>query len=474
MGKIIKVIMLFFVVLIGAISCKGHDKKNQVEVKKVVDYLKESKIDFNQRMEWWRDARFGMFIHWGVYSVPAGVHKSEEIKGIGEWIQNNAKIPSAEYENYAKQFNPKNFDADLWAKTMKEAGMKYVVITSKHHDGFSLWDSKVSDYDIVDFAPYNKDILKALSEACKKQDIKFGLYHSIMDWHHPKAQYDGFLRAKEDTTDYSNNFKDYLENYMKPQIKELIDNYDPAILWFDGEWVKEYTHEQGQALYQYIRTLKPNIIINNRVDKGRQGYQGMNKSDADYAGDFGTPEQEILEKAADTDWESCMTMNDTWGYKKNDHNWKSTEVLIHNLIDVAAKGGNYLLNVGPTSEGIIPEPSVERLKAMGKWLKTNGDAIYKTERLQKGYKQGEHIRFTKKKESNNFYAITLKKPHAFLFLYNIEPETDSSIRLLGYRNDLKWEFSKNKGLMISIPKEVLATWNEHSYAWAFQIKGKEI
>ena len=228
-------------------------------------------------MKWWRDARFGMFIHWGAYSVPAGIHKGKEVKGIGEWIQYYEKIPAKEYETYAKQFNPDKFDADAWAKTMKEAGMKYVVITSKHHDGFSLWNSKVSDYDIVDFAPYGKDVLKALSEACKKQGIKFGLYHSIMDWHHPDAQYDSFLRNKEDTIGYKKKFTLYLENYMKPQVKELIENYDPSILWFDGEWVSEFTHEQGKELYQYVRSLKPDILINNRVDKGRQGMQGMNK-----------------------------------------------------------------------------------------------------------------------------------------------------------------------------------------------------
>ena len=464
----------FLLVAMLILSCQDKKKTSNQKKQQAINYLEESKADFNERMTWWRDARFGMFIHWGAYAVPAGIHNGKEIDGIGEWIQHNARIPAKAYETYTKQFNPEKFDADVWAKTMKEAGMKYVVITSKHHDGFSLWNSKVSDYDVVDFAPYGKDILKALSEACKKQGISFGLYHSIMDWHHPDAQYNAFLRSKEDTIGYKKKFKTYLKNYMKPQIKELIDNYDPAILWFDGEWVSEFTHEQGKELYQYVRSLKPDILINNRVDKGRQGYQGMNKGDKDYAGDFGTPEQEILEKAADTDWESCMTMNDTWGYKKNDHNWKSTETLIHNLIDVAAKGGNYLLNVGPTSGGIIPEPSVDRLKEMGKWLKINGDAIYKTERLQKNYKQGENVRFTKKKGSSEFFAFTLKKPEATFVLKNLKPESNSSIYLTGNETALQWEFTEKDGLKITIPKDILNTWNEDAFAWVFHINGEEI
>ncbi len=468
---------LALIVLIAfqSVSCK----KQQQEQEKVpsaapINYLKESTTDFDTRMKWWRDARFGMFIHWGAYSVPAGVHKGKEIEGIGEWIQHYAKIPSKEYETYTKQFNPTKFDADLWAKTMKDAGMKYVVITSKHHDGFSLWNSKVSDYDIIDFAPYGKDVLKEFSKACTNHGIKFGLYYSIMDWHHPDAQYDSFLRSKEDTIGYKEKFKKYIKEYMKPQIKELVTNYDPSILWFDGEWIPEFTHEQGQELYQYIRTLKPGILVNNRIDKGRQGMQGMNKSDNDYAGDFGTPEQEILKNTVNVDWESCMTMNDTWGFKKNDQNWKTTTVLLHNLIDVAAKGGNYLLNVGPDAEGVIPSPSMNRLKEMGVWLNTNGEAIYKTERLQKSYMQGEGIRYTKQKGSDDYYAITLHKPEAILVLKNIKPNTDSSIHILGNETHLNWEFTEKEGLKINIPQDVLDTWNEHSYAWTFHIKGKEL
>jgi alpha-L-fucosidase len=311
--------------------------------------------------------------------------------------------------------------------------------------------------------------------ACKAQGIKFGLYHSIMDWHHTDAQAYSYLKDDPNKREDNNtHFANYLETYMKPQLKELIDNYDPDILWFDGEWVGEYTHEQGLEIYQYVRTLKPGILINNRVDKGRDGMQGMNKEGGKYAGDFGTPEQEILENASTLDWESCMTMNDTWGFKKNDHNWKSATVLVHNLIDVTAKGGNYLLNVGPTAEGLIPEPSVERLEETGRWLRTNGEAIYKTEKLEKNYKQGENIRFTKKKGENTVYAISLTKPEAVFLVNNIVPNDGSKIYLLGHEESLEWNYDKNTGLKINIPMEILNTWKSDTYAWTFKITGKEI
>ena len=319
------------------------------------------------RMKWWREARFGMFIHWGVYSIPAGIHKGRAVEGIGEWIMHKGKIPIPEYEEYAKQFNPVKFDADAWVKIAKNAGMKYIVITSKHHDGFCMWDSKVSDYDIMDFAPFKRDILKELGDACKKHGIRLCFYHSIMDWHHPDAT--------------GKNFPKYRDEYMVPQLKELLSNDygDIGVLWFDGEWIKEWTEPQGKALYKLLREIKPDLIINNRVGKGRKGMYGMNK-DNSYAGDFGTPEQQIPATGfgPGVDWESCMTMNNTWGYKSNDHKWKSDKDLIRKLIDITSKGGNFLLNVGPTAEGLIPEPSVKRLRKMGEWLATNGEALLGT------------------------------------------------------------------------------------------------
>jgi alpha-L-fucosidase len=343
-----------------------------------VTAVQQTELTKDQRMAWWRDARFGMFIHWGVYSVPAGTHNGKRIDGIGEWIMQHGSIPIPEYEKYAAQFNPVKFNADEWVSLAKNAGVRYIVITSKHHDGFCLWDSKVTQWDMMDATPFKRDILKELSQACAKQGVTLCLYHSIMDWHHPDAQ--GAFYPNYDDNDKSNpNFDRYVTNYLKPQLAELVANYGPlGVLWFDGEWIKDWTEPKGKDLYAYVRSLQPTIIINNRVGKGRKGMEGLSKGD-EYAGDFGTPEQQVPPSGLPgVDWETCMTMNDTWGYKSYDEHWKSTEELIRTLADVASKGGNFLLNVGPTSEGLIPQASVQRLQEMGKWMAVNSESIYGT------------------------------------------------------------------------------------------------
>lgn len=342
--------------------------------------VSETPAQRDQRMAWWREARFGMFIHWGLYAVPAGEYKGQRSNRIGEWIMEWANIPRRDYEQFATQFNPVKFDAAEWVRTAKDAGMKYIVITSKHHDGFSMFDSDVSPYNIVKATPYKRDPMRALSDEAKKQGLKFAFYYSILDWHHPSQYVDA--PGKDPTagnrlTKMNNGQKPVYVAYMKAQLKELVTKYDPAVLWFDGEWQDWWTEADGQDLYQYVRSLKPNILINNRVGTGRNGMQGLNKDDKTYAGDFGTPEQQIPANGLPgIDWESCMTMNDTWGYKSYDEHWKSTDALIKNVIDTASKGGNYLLNVGPTAEGVIPAPSVERLEGIGRWMKVNGEAIY--------------------------------------------------------------------------------------------------
>ncbi len=256
--------------------------------------------------------------------------------------------------------------------------MKYIVITSKHHDGFCLWDSKVTDWDIMDATPFKRDILAELAKACKKHKIKLCFYHSIMDWHHPDAQA-AFYPNYNDTKRSNPDFDRYVETYMKPQLAELLANYGPVgVLWFDGEWIKDWTEPKGKALYAYLRELQPDLIINNRVGKGRKGMEGLSKGD-EYAGDFGTPEQQIPATGLPgVDWETCMTMNDTWGFKAYDDNWKSSEDLIRKLVDIASKGGNFLLNIGPTPEGLIPQPSIQRLEAMGDWMAVNKESIYGT------------------------------------------------------------------------------------------------
>ncbi len=425
------------------------------------DYTMESKAGKDARMQWWRDAGFGMFIHWGAYAVPAGMYQGKEVKGVGEWIMHTANIPIPEYEAYVQVFNPTKFNAREWARTAKQAGMKYVVITSKHHDGFCLWDSKVTTYDIMDAAPFKRDILKELADACKAEGIKLCFYHSIMDWHQPDAE------SKKDYTHQHTANPDwakYRDSYLKPQLKELLEKYDPAVLWFDGEWVPEWTEDQGKDLYNWLRSMKPDLIINNRVGKGRQGMQGMNAYNH-AAGDFGTPEQEILEGTSDMDWESCMTMNDTWGFKKNDLNWKSSKVLIDNLIDVAAKGGNYLLNVGPDASGLIPAASVERLQDMGKWLQVNGEAIYGTN-SRKQYKEGDQVRFTVSKDGLYTYAIITGHTNYQVALSSVSPAAGSKIRMLGVKQPLPWKKNGDK-VEIHLPLKLPS-----DYAWVLKIQNQ--
>ncbi len=323
---------------------------------------KENPEERNARMKWWREARFGLFIHWGIYAVLEGIYKGEEIPGIGEWIMCRAKIPVAEYAEYAKKFNPVKYDPEAWVRLAKEAGMKYLVITSKHHDGFALFDSEATDWNVVDATPYGKDLLSPLVEACRKHGIKPGFYYSqAQDWHHSGgAAHGGHWDEAQD-----GDMDEYIRNIAMPQVREILSNYGKmAILWWDTP--TDMTRERAEMFLPLLE-LQPGIITNNRL--GGQ-----------IEGDLSTPEQHIPDTGIPgKDWEVCMTMNDTWGYKSWDHNWKSTETLIHNLVDIVSKGGNYLLNVGPTAEGEIPEPSIQRLKEIGQWMQVNGDAIYATQ-----------------------------------------------------------------------------------------------
>jgi len=334
----------------------------------------------DNKIQWWLDAKFGMFIHWGLYSVPAGVYHGKEIPFTGEWIMNTARIPVAEYMDYAKQFNPVKFNAEEWVKLARNAGMKYIVLTSKHHDGFALFKSSYP-FNIVDATPFKRDVVKELAAACKKYNVKFGLYYSqaqdwtapgatamSVNWDYDKKQINVVPNPGSNTNfghwDRAQNgdFGKYIDTKVIPQLHELLSNYgEISVLWFDTpEGMKK---EQADKIMEIVKQ-HPYLIYNNRLGGG-------------YKGDLETPEQFIPATGfPGKNWESCMTMNETWGFKSHDTNWKSSKVLIQNLIDIASKGGNYLLNVGPTSEGVIPEVSQQNLHEIGNWMQLNGEAIY--------------------------------------------------------------------------------------------------
>ncbi len=447
------------------ISCTQEKPQERAsEQKDPVELTKD------ERMEWWREAKFGMFIHWGPYAVPAGIHEGQETTGIAEWIMHHMEIPIERYEEYSRTFNPQDFDADEWVSMASSAGVRYIVITSKHHDGFAIWDSDVSDYNIVDYTEFGRDVLKELKEACDKYDVRLGFYHSIMDWHHPQAQAinePSYNPSSDNDYKINPEFDQYVENYMKPQLEELVTKYDPAILWFDGEWIPDYTHAHGLDVHQFVMGMKPDILINNRVDKGRQGMQGMNK-EGDFVGDFGTPEQEILEGTSESDWESCMTMNDTWGYNQTDENWKSTHQLVFNLVDVAAKGGNYLLNVGPMANGKIPQASIDRMLAIGEWMDVNSEAIYDTEKLNTSFGIGEELRYIKKKDQEIYYVVKFNNLDEPIDLSVIEPNGNTIVELLGYSGEVSLEEGEG-GWRINPPTDLSDGPWDVANAWVFKI-----
>jgi alpha-L-fucosidase len=320
------------------------------------------------RMAWWREARFGLFIHWGLYAVPAGAWNGRT--DYGEWIRSNAQIPLDVYDGFRATFNPQAFDPTAWARLARRAGMKYVVITTKHHDGFSLFDSKESDFTVMQ-TPFKRDVMREVADAFRREGLKVGWYHSIMDWHHPDYLPRRDWEAQRPAAGAT--FDRYVR-YMKAQIKELLTNYGPIdVMWFDGQWEATWSRDRGRNLYDYVRSLRPGVVVNNRVSSGDFGADGRR------IGDFGTPEQEIPATGVPgLDWETCMTMNRNWGFNRADKEFKPAKELVRNLVDIASKGGNFLLNVGPDADGRFPAESVERLEAIGAWMDVNDTSIHGT------------------------------------------------------------------------------------------------
>jgi len=422
----------------------------------------------NPKLDWWRDARFGMFIHWGLYAVPAGAW---EDKGTGhaEWIRTTAQIPLETYDRFVDEFNPVNFDADAWCEMASDAGMGYVVITSKHHDGFCLFDSEFTDFDIMS-TPFKRDIMKELAEAAPRHDVRMSWYHSIMDWHHPD-----YLPRRGWEIDRSTDGADMqrFRKYLHGQVTELLTNYGPiGIMWFDGEWESTWRGEYGRELYEHCMALQPEVIVNNRLGArgGMEGLTGMDGYAGGYGGDYMTPEQEIPD-AVDKglDWETCMTMNDRWGYNMRDKNFKSTTDLLRKLSDIVSKSGNFLLNIGPKPDGTFPEESIQRLSEIGDWMDVNGEAIHGT--VGSPFASLEWGRVTQKfhENSTTLYMHVFDWPKNGKLVIPGLAGAVISARILGGGNI---SFAVGQGeVIVDLPSKMP---NEHIGVIAVEVQGKPV
>ena len=320
----------------------------------------------DNRANWLNEDKFGMFIHWGLYAEPAR----------GEWVMCTEKIPVEKYKWLAAKFNPVKFDAKEWVRIAKDAGMKYIVITSKHHDGFALFDSQASDYNLVKASPFHRDAIQELKDACDQAGIKLGLYYShAKDWYHKGGE--PLYNWSEPCT--PEDRQHYLDNVALPQVKEIASKYRPALIWFDTPQMM--TPEIARKFSETVRAASQDTLINSRLLRSGASIAGLSRQERDELRDVGVDylsfrDREIPESSPWPYWESCMTLNDSWGYTETDHNWKTPQRVIHQLLEVVSKGGTFLLNVGPTAEGEIPSPSVDTLKKTGEWLSINGEAVY--------------------------------------------------------------------------------------------------
>ncbi len=336
-----------------------------------------NKAEYLSRMQWFREARLGMFIHFGLYAIPAR----------GEWVRSNEKMPEEDYLPFFHHFNPKHFDATQWAKTAKAAGMRYLILTAKHHDGFCLFDTATTDYKSTN-TPFGRDIVREMLDAARAEGLRVGLYYSLLDWHHPDYPHYGDrnhpMRSDERHTNAGRVFSRYIE-YYQSQVRELCSNYGKLdIFWFDYS----YDHLRGEAweasrLVNMVRTLQPGIILNNRLEVSGEGYGSLAEGNpTPYHGDFITPERMIPpegirnQQGEELFWETCVTMNNNWGYCRDDRCFKSPEMILRKLVESISKGGNFLLNVGPDGNGAFPPEAMEILSFLGKWMETNAESIY--------------------------------------------------------------------------------------------------
>ena len=342
----------------------------------------ETPQEHDARMQWFRDAKFGMFIHWGLYSQLAGEWQGQTVTGGAEWIQNYLNIPSSQYSPLAKTWNPSKYNAREWVRLMKAAGIKYICITTKHHDGFCLWPTKMNDDWNIGITPGGKDLLKPLADACHAEGLQFCIYHSVMDWHHPdwpnRPAFNDYAKGQPD--------KARFKNYLYGELKELFANYGPiGMVWFDGTWDRKvWTSDDGKALEDYTRSLQPSVILDNRSGyvppQRKLDIAVANSYGYVFAGDYISPEGEVPSTGLPgIDWETCQTMQlpNNWGYNRL-VGFRPFKDLLQQLIDVTSKGGNMLLNIGPAADGQILPQARMCLEKFGAWMQVNGEAIHGT------------------------------------------------------------------------------------------------
>jgi alpha-L-fucosidase len=397
------------------------------------------------RLAWFKQAKYGLFIHWGLYAIPAGEWQGKQIPGLGEWIMNRAHIPVAQYAQLAKQFNPTKFNADTWVQMAQDAGMKYIVITSKHHDGFAMFGSKVSHYNVVEATPFKRDILKELAAACQKHGMPLGFYYSqSQDWHEPGGAGNDWDFGPDQGPDKKElkDYDGYLRGKAEPQVKELLTSYGPvALIWFDTP--RMMTPERAQRFANILRTTQPKTLIDGRLGA---------------SGDYVSTGDNVIPSGVQQEyWEVPATTNHTWGFRKDDQDWKSPGEITFKLVDIVSKGGNYLLNVGPMSDGVIPQAAQDNLRTVGRWLKLNGDAVYGAGPSPWGEEMGEpSARGTKDLRGqplalpHNEWRVTTK-PGKLYFTFFQEPRT--SFELPAMKNAVKRAYQLADGRAVEVKDE---------------------